>query len=109
MGARLAKAGLWLQFAPLVDIVPVIRRMWAVFQEMQARMLETGGLPDPVLLTQMVRAAVTGSYFGTGVSLIGALLILLAYTRYGHRPAWAGWFLAAFAVLAVLSLALMWL
>jgi hypothetical protein len=91
-----------------VDLVPMVTRLWAVLREVQAQVLETGLMPDPVRLSQQVAAAMAGSFIGTGLSLVGAGLILLAYVRYRHRPAWAFWFLAAFAVLGLLS-GVLWL
>ncbi len=103
-GPRLARLGLWLQLAPLIDVVPVLRRLWGLFQETQTRMLETGAMPDVALLSSLVRAAFSGSYVGTGLSLLGAVFILVAYVKHRHRPAWARMFLLAMAGLGLLSL-----
>lgn len=107
-GSRLAKIGLWLQLAPLIGITETLRQLWTLFREALVRAQAGEATVDVAFISKMMQVATTGSLTGTIISCIGALLILLAYTKYHYRPKWAFWFLIAFLALGFMSLPLMW-
>ena len=107
-GSRLAKIGLWLQLAPLIGITETLRQLWTLFREALVRAQAGEATVDVAFISKMMQVATTGSLTGTIFSCIGALLILLAYTKYHYRPKWALGFLIAFLALGFMSLPLMW-
>jgi hypothetical protein len=103
----LAKVGLWLQLAPLLGITETLRQLWTLFREALVRGQAGEATVDVAFISKMMQVATTGSPAGTIISCIGALLILLAYTKYHYRPKWAFWFLIAFLALGFMSLPIM--
>lgn len=107
-GSHLAKIGLWLQLAPLIGITDTMRQLWALFREALERAQAGEAAVDVTLISKMMQVATTSSLTGTIISCIGALLVLLAYTKYHYRPKWAFWFLIAFVALGFMSLPVVW-
>lgn len=107
-GSRLAKIGLWLQLAPLIGITDTLRQLWTLFRQALERAQAGEATVDVALISKMMQVATTGSLAGTIISCIGALLVLLAYTKYRYRAKWAFWFLIAFLALGFMSLPLVW-
>ena len=106
-GSDLAKIGLWLQLAPLLGITETLRQLWTLFREVLVRAQAGEATVDVAFISKMMQVATTGSLAGTIISCIGALLILLAYTKYHYRPKWAFWFMIAFLALGFMSLPIM--
>lgn len=106
-GSRLARAGLWLQLAPLIGIADTARLLWKALHPVLAK-IRTSGITDPFVMARMmndvIKASLTSSLTGTVISFIGAVLIFIAYFKYQHRPRWATGFLIAFVILGIMSL-----
>lgn len=103
-GSRLAKIGLWMQLGSLIGISETVKQLVVLISETWERAQNGAATVDMALISKIMQAATRGSLIGNVISIVGALLVLLAYTRYRYRQSWAFWFLIAFLILGMLNL-----
>ena len=96
-GATLAKAGALMQVAQLIGLAATLATMNAAAGKFNIQPTATDATIAEVAKASTVMSNATHYLFiGTGIALIGMILVIIAATVYRYRANWFFWFLCVY-------------
>lgn len=96
-GATLARTGALLQLAQLVGLAAMLATMNAASGNFNIQPTATDATLAEVAKASTVMSNATQYLFiGTGVAIVGIILVILAATVYRYRANWFFWFLCVY-------------
>ena len=97
-GRDLALVGAWLQVALVIAMVMTVGGMVRAF-----RVVGAAGVGDPAKLSEAIGEVLIFISVGVVVSLVGAVLMLVAVYSSGYRAQWLFWMLLGLGVVYALA------
>jgi hypothetical protein len=102
-GALLARLGAWMQVAQLLGLAALLATLHSARSSSGLPSATEANAIEVAKADAVMNEATQYLFFGTGIAILGMILVIIAATYYRYRAQWFFWFLCIYGAAMCIS------